>query len=112
MTCNILSLFVHIAFGCKIFAIRGRVNLIEGKFIGHSETVTFIAVNGDEMHKWRSVNVGSFEKDFSKVVHPAATAEIVRRLRAGETVEFPSRYECVKSTGLQYRCQRSRDYHS
>jgi hypothetical protein len=74
--------------------------LLEGTFKGHLETVAFIAVNGEETHKWWSVNVGSFEKDFSKVVHPSAAAEIVRRLRAGETVEFPGRYDLSKVKGF------------
>jgi hypothetical protein len=67
--------------------------LLEGQFKGHLETVAFVAVNGDDMHKCWSVNVGSFEKDFSTIVLPLAAKEIVKRLRAGETIEFPGRYE-------------------
>ena len=41
-----------------------------GDFKGHLETVTFIAANENETHKWWAVNVGTFEKDFTKIVSP------------------------------------------
>jgi hypothetical protein len=79
--------------------------LLEGEFKGHLETVTFVAVNANDMHKWWSVNVGSFEKDFSRIVLPSVAIEIVKRLRAGETVEFPGRYELreIKGFGGSWR---------
>jgi hypothetical protein len=33
-----------------------------GDFKGHFETVTFIAANENESHKWWAVNVGTFER--------------------------------------------------
>jgi hypothetical protein len=73
--------------------------LLEGAFRGHLETVTFIAASEQETHKWWSVNVGTFESDFSKVVSPELARHIVGRLRAGETVEFPNRYELAEVQG-------------
>jgi hypothetical protein len=67
--------------------------LQEGEFKGHLETVTFVAANEEASHKWWAVNVGTFESDFSKIVSPELAWQIVGRLRAGETVEFPNRYE-------------------
>ena len=64
-----------------------------GDFKGHLETVTFIAANDQETHRWWSVNVGTFEKDFTRIVSPELAENIVRRLRNGEVVEFPNRYE-------------------
>jgi hypothetical protein len=46
----------------------------------------------------RSMNVGSY--DFSKLVHSSAAKEIVNRLRSGETVEFPGRYELSQLKGF------------
>jgi hypothetical protein len=64
-----------------------------GDFQGHLETVTFIAANESETHKWWAVNVGSFETDFTKIVSPELAQNIVSRLRQGEVVEFPNHYE-------------------
>lgn len=60
-------------------------------FKEHVETVTFIAPNATESHKWWAVNLGTFEKDFTRIVPPELTENIVRRLRQGERVEFPNR---------------------
>ena len=43
--------------------------LLEGEDKGHLETVTFIATSERDTQKWWSVNVGSYETDFSKLVH-------------------------------------------
>ena len=70
-----------------------------GDFKGHLETVTFIAANEKETHKWWSVNVGTFEKDFSRIVSPELAENIVRRLRQGEVVEFPNQYDLAEVRG-------------
>jgi hypothetical protein len=67
--------------------------LPEGEFMGHLETVTFVAASEVESHKWWAVNVGAFEKNFGQVVSPELARHLVNRLRAGGTVEFPNRYE-------------------
>jgi hypothetical protein len=67
--------------------------LSEGPFKGHLERVTFIAANEFETHKWWTVNVGSFERDFRKIVSPELAESIVTRLLQGEIVEFPNHYE-------------------
>jgi hypothetical protein len=61
--------------------------------------VTFIAATENETHKWWAVNVGTFEKDFTKIVPPELAAIIVARLRRGEIVEFPNRYELSQVKG-------------
>jgi hypothetical protein len=48
-----------------------------GDFQGHLETVTFIAANENESHKWWAVNVGTFEKDFTRIVSPELAQNIV-----------------------------------
>lgn len=68
-----------------------------GDFRGYLETVTFIAANETESHKWWAVNVGTFEKDFMKIVSPELAANIVSRLR--QVVEFPNRYELHQVKG-------------
>jgi len=73
--------------------------LPDGDFKGHLETVTFIAANETETHKWWAVNVGTFEKDFTKIVSPELAQNIVYRLRQGEIVEFPNRYELAQVKG-------------
>jgi transcriptional accessory protein Tex/SPT6 len=70
-----------------------------GDFKGHLETVTFIAANENETHKWWAVNVGTFEKDFTKIVSPELAQNIMTRLRQGEIVEFPNRYELCQVKG-------------
>jgi hypothetical protein len=55
--------------------------LAEGEFKGHLETVTFVAATESESHKWWSVNVGTFERDFSQVVSPELATHFVNRLR-------------------------------
>jgi hypothetical protein len=70
-----------------------------GDFKGHLETVTFIAANETESHKWWAVNVGTFEKDFTRIVSPELAENIARRLRQGEIVEFPNRYELADVKG-------------
>lgn len=73
--------------------------LREGEFRGHLETVTFIAAGDHATHKWWSVNVGTYESDFSKIVSPELARHVVEKLRAGETVEFPNRYELGEVKG-------------
>lgn len=70
-----------------------------GDFKGHLETITFIAASENETHKWWAVNVGTFEKDFTKIVSPELAQHIMYRLRQGETVEFPNRYELAEVKG-------------
>jgi hypothetical protein len=67
--------------------------LTEGEFKGHLETVTFIATSNSHSYRWRSVNVGMYVKDFQRIVSPELAKDIVDRLRKGETVEFPNRYD-------------------
>ena len=75
--------------------------LTEGEHKGHFETVTFTAEprQGDA-HTWWCVNIGTFEADFSRIVNPAAAKEIVNRLRAGETVQFPRSYQFEQLRGF------------
>lgn len=73
--------------------------LREGEFKGHLETVTFIAASEEETHKWWSVNVGTYETDFNRIVSPELAGHLVEKLRAGETVEFPNRYELGQVRG-------------
>lgn len=65
--------------------------LREGEFKGNLETVTFIAASEQQTHKWWSVNVGTYETAFQKIVSPELAKHVVERLRAGETVEFPNK---------------------
>src|SRR5713101_660449 len=75
--------------------------LTEGEHKGHFETVTFTAESGQgDVHKWWCVNIGTFEADFSRIVNPAAAKEIVNRLRAGETVQFPGSYQLERLRGF------------
>ena len=74
--------------------------LSEGDGKAHLETVTFVAEADGDTHKWWSVNLGSYESDFGGIVHSSAAKEIVRRLRDGETVVFPGRYELNQLTGF------------
>jgi hypothetical protein len=73
--------------------------LCEGEFKGYLETVTFIATAEHTTHKWWTVNVGTYESDFSKIVSPELARHVVGKLRAGETVEFPNRYELGELKG-------------
>jgi hypothetical protein len=73
--------------------------LVEGTNAGHLETVTFFATNNDESHKWWTVNTGTFVADFSMIVSPELASHFVSKLRAGETVEFPNRYELAEIEG-------------
>ena len=73
--------------------------LPDGDFKGHLETVTFIAANEKETYRWWAVNVGTFEKDFCRIVSPELEENIVRRLRQGEIVEFPNLYELGEVQG-------------
>lgn len=73
--------------------------LREGDFKGHLETVTFIAANENESHRWWSVNVGTYEMDFKRIVSPELAQHLIQKLRAGETTEFPNRYELGEVRG-------------
>jgi hypothetical protein len=64
-----------------------------------SKSSPFIAANETESHKSWAVNVGTFEKDFMKIVSPEFAADFVSRLRRGEVVEFPNRYELHQVKG-------------
>ena len=39
-----------------------------GEFKGHLKTDTFVAANETDSYKWWAVNVGTFEKDFTRIV--------------------------------------------
>jgi hypothetical protein len=67
--------------------------LTEGEFKGHLETVAFTATSGEQTHRWQSVNTGTYVDDFSKIVSPELSQDIVNRLLEGSTVEFPNHYE-------------------
>jgi hypothetical protein len=71
----------------------------EGNFKGHLETVRFIAASENETHKWWTVNVGTYETDFQSIASPELAKHATERLRAGETVEFPNRYELDQVKG-------------
>jgi hypothetical protein len=73
--------------------------LKEGEFKGHLETVTFVAASEKESRKWWSVNVGTYEEDFTKIVSPELAKDIANRLHRGEIVEFPNRYELEQVKG-------------
>lgn len=73
--------------------------LREGEFKGRLETVTFIAKSDSHSYKWWSVNVGTYVKDFQRIVSPELAKDIVERLRRGETVEFPNRYDFAQVKG-------------
>jgi hypothetical protein len=75
----------------KLIAVPSLLR--EGEFKGHLESITFIATAEHGMHKWLSVDVGTYESDFSRIVSPEMARHAVEKLRAGETVEFPNRYE-------------------
>ena len=48
--------------------------------------------------------MGTFEKDFTKIVSPELAANIMSRLRQGEIVEFPNRYELAEVKGKFGEC--------
>jgi len=73
--------------------------LSEGDRKGHLETVTFVAASEGGTHKWWSVNVGTYERDFTKIVSSELAKDIANRLCRGETVEFPNRYELEQVKG-------------
>jgi hypothetical protein len=77
-----------------------------GELKGRLETVTFIAASEFETHRWWAVNVGTFEKDFTKIVSPELAQNIVARLRKGEVVEFPNRYQLDEVKGRFGGCWR------
>jgi hypothetical protein len=56
------------------------------------------------------VNVGTFEKDFTKIVSPELAQNIVYRLRQGEIVEFPNRYELAQVKGKFGGCFMAQDH--
>jgi hypothetical protein len=70
--------------------------LLEGDFKGHLETVTFVATSESDSRRWWSVNAGTYEADFAKIVSRELSSNIVSRLREGETVEFPNRYDLAQ----------------
>jgi hypothetical protein len=84
----------------KLFKLVAIPSLLqEGDFKGRLETVTFLAASEEASHKWWTVNVGTYERDFTKIVSPELAKDIVTRLRRGETVEFPNRYELEEVKG-------------
>jgi hypothetical protein len=67
-------------------AIPGIIG--EGEDKGHLEFVTFVAQNSIMFAKWTAVNVGTFVDDFGRIIPPDEAADVVSRLRDGET-DFP-----------------------
>lgn len=65
----------------------------EGEAKGVLETVTFIAASEAATHKWWCINVGTFERDFQKIVSPELAKYAAETLKAGKTFEFPNLYE-------------------
>jgi hypothetical protein len=45
------------------------------------------------------VNVGTYVKDFQRIVSPELAKHIVDRLRKGEPLEFPNRYDFAQVKG-------------
>jgi hypothetical protein len=68
-------------------AIPGIIG--EGEDKGHLEFVTFVAQNSIMFAKWTAVNVGTFVDDFGRIIPADEAADVVSRLRAGESVRFP-----------------------
>lgn len=64
----------------------------EGEARGSLETVTFIAASEAATHKWWCVNVGTFEKDFQRIVSPELAKYAAETLKSGKTFEFPNLY--------------------
>jgi hypothetical protein len=56
---------------------------------GYLEFVTFEVQNSFMFAKWSAVNIGTFVEEFSKIVPQSQAIEILNRLRAGKTVQFP-----------------------
>jgi hypothetical protein len=84
----------------KIYKLKAEPCLIiEGPLKGHLQTVTFIACSDSHSFRWWSVNTATLVKDFQKIVSPELAIHIVEQLRAGETVEFPNRYEFEQVKG-------------
>ena len=71
----------------------------EGETKGALDTVTFIAASEAATHKWWCVNVGTFEKDFQRIVSPELARHAAETLKAGKTFEFPNRYELGEVKG-------------
>jgi hypothetical protein len=63
--------------------------IAEGEDKGHLEFVTFVVQNTIMFAKWTAVNVGTFVDDFGKIIPADEAADLVRRLRDGDTVRFP-----------------------
>ncbi len=73
--------------------------LLTGDFKGSLETVTFTAAHESESYRGWAVNVGTLEKDFTRIVSPELAENIVSRLKQGEVVEFPNLYELSEVKG-------------
>ena len=70
-----------------------------GDFKGHLETVTFIAANEKELPQMVGSECRNLREGLPKIVSPELAANIVSRLRRGEIVEFPNRYELSQVKG-------------
>lgn len=81
----------------KLIAVPFLKN--EGAAKGSLETVTFIAASEAATHKWWCVNVGTFEKDFQRIVSPELAKHATDSLKAGKTFEFPNFYELDEVRG-------------
>ena len=78
--------------------------LHEGDYKGHLETVTFIAASENDTHKWWSVNVGTFEKDFTRIVSPEIAKYVAESCVPGGLWSSPTatnwrRSEAVSAAG-------------
>jgi hypothetical protein len=67
-----------------------------GDFKGYLETVTFIAANENETHQWWAVNVGTFEKDFTKIVSSELAQNIVHGCVRAKSSSFQIAMNCPK----------------
>ena len=67
--------------------------LAGGDFKGYLQSVTFTATNGSDLHQWSTTNIVRVEVGLKSVLHPDIAAGCMERLRAGETVTFPGRWE-------------------
>jgi hypothetical protein len=81
----------------KLIAVPFLKN--EGEVKGALETVTFIAASEAATHKWWCVNVGTFEKDFQRIVSPELAKHATDTLKSGKTFEFQNFYELDEVKG-------------
>ena len=67
--------------------------MTDGVNKGHLEYVLFVARNGMETYKWSSTNGSTFVEYLKQLVAPDKAMDIYARLRRGEPVRFPARFD-------------------